>query len=342
MSSKLRPMSSHNNLHSLLFQATSAEYIALCVQCYQLARHSLLLRLESGTFNKPAIVLDLDETVLDNSAYQAWQISAGTNFDEKSSWREWSNLGIAGAVPGALEFVSFAQSQGVVPIFITSRENLTRKGTAKNLFGLKLLSEKEYECEADYKEDPRHAFRTRLFMKGMPAVEVENPQGKRKIDLINKFRQRVFCEQVLGYEIILSIGDNLSDYAEYYGRVLENNGTARSGMHPTFESRKDAVLQDLRLFGRDFILIPNVTYGGWLRAFEGNGLGAGDELAATGSMVREPLQEPQEPFQYADDKVATPKGAKFSEKNLGIWEGPATQSDSVHSQAVAKKENKPE
>src|SRR5437764_14259624 len=115
-----RPMTAHNTLHGLLYQATSAEYIALCVQTYQLARHALVGRLRSKTFRNPAVIFDLDETLLDNSAYAAWQIQAGANFDEKTTWTEWCHTGQSGAVPGGVEFAHFAKEECVTPIFITS------------------------------------------------------------------------------------------------------------------------------------------------------------------------------------------------------------------------------
>lgn len=128
MNSPLRPMTAHNTLHGLLYQATSAEYIALCVQMYQLARHALMDRLRSGTFRRPAVIFDLDETLLDNSAFAAWQIKAGTNFNEATSWKEWCDTGQSGAVPGGVEFVKFAEEAGATPIFITTRLHETRGG----------------------------------------------------------------------------------------------------------------------------------------------------------------------------------------------------------------------
>lgn len=167
-----------------------------------------------------------------------------------------------------------------------------------------------------------HAFYTRLFMKGMPDVQVKRPNGTQTFQLANKFMQRVFCGEARGFEIILSLGDNLSDYAEYYGRVFDPTGAAEAKEFPTIASRKNSVLQDLNLFGRDFILLPNATYGGWLSAFEANGLGASDELASTGDPVRQELKEPQNPFHYGDGKVAKSKGPKFSPSSLQIWSGP--------------------
>lgn len=340
--SKPREMTAHNNLHSLLFQTTSAEYIALCVQTYQLARHAVRERLAEGTYRKPAIIFDLDETVLDNSPFQKWLVQSGSNFDEKTNWREWSNAGQAGAVPGAIEFIRFItglKDSPIVPIFITSRENVTRKGTAQNLNNLGILDDCELSREVAYESldaagKIAHSRNTRLFMKEMPKFD--------KYDLNNKFDQRVFCERVLGYEILLSIGDNLGDYAEYYGRVLDMDGNRlaphdkegkpidifdkehrKLGNHPSVKGRKAAVWQDIRLFGREFILIPNATYGSWLRALEANGYGASDELAQSDKPVRQGLVEPTELFLYGEGKTAKADRGKL-EAIPGSWSPPTS------------------
>jgi predicted secreted acid phosphatase len=336
MNDPLRPMTAHNVLHGLLYQATSAEYIALCVQMYQLARHALLDRLRTGTFRRPAVIFDLDETVFDNSAYAAWQIHAGANFDESTSWKEWCDAGEAGAVPGAVEFVRFAEEAGATPIFITTRQNVTRTGTARNLMRLGVLNEKEFKFEETAPTAVNHALHTRLFMKGMPDFKVERPDGEVTYKLGNKFLQRVFCSQVRGFEIILSVGDNLADYAEYYGRVVDPSGETAPGEFPGVASRRASVLQDLNLFGRDFILLPNPTYGGWLSAFELNRLGASDELASTGNPVRQGLAEPQSPFAYDDGKSVTPLGPKFSEHALRIWSGPKGARSRISGRGIRK------
>jgi predicted secreted acid phosphatase len=279
-----------------------------------LARHIILERLKEGTYRNPAIVFDLDETVLDNSPFQKWQIVAGTNFDETTSWREWCDAGEAGPVPGAVEFVRFASELSITPIFITSRENVTRRGTAENLHKLGLISDDELRLELAYPADPAgqqaHAMKTRLFMKKMGTVNVPVPSGTKDYILENKFDQRVFCERARGFEIAFSIGDSLGDYAEYYGRIFDKNGE-RSDGHPTIKGRRAAVWQDIRLFGHEFLLVPNATYGSWLRALEGNNLGSSDELAATGDPVRMPLKEPPDPFHYGDGKTADAEGTKL-------------------------------
>jgi predicted secreted acid phosphatase len=317
-----RPMTAHNTLHGLLYQATSAEYIALCVQMYQLARHALIDRLNTETFRHPAVIFDLDETVFDNSAYAAWQIQAGTNFDEATSWKAWCNAAQSEAVPGAIEFIRFVEEAGVTPIFITTRQEVTRQATVKNLVQLGALPKGEVNLERKARSNAKHPLTTRLFMKGMPDVNIERPSGTAIYQLGNKFQQRVFCSEVRGFEIILSLGDNLSDYAEYYGRVFDSSGASEKGKFPSVASRRASILQDLNLLGRDFILLPNPTYGGWLSAFELNGLGASDELASTGDPVRQGLAEPQDTYNYDNGKSVKAHGPKFSSDNVRIWSGP--------------------
>ena len=113
----LRQMTAHNNLHALLFNATSAEYMVMTMQMYQLARRVVTERLAQRIFRKPVVILDLDETILNNAAYQAWLIRTGSNYAD-STWNEWCDAYEAEAVPGAIEFVLFVQHAGVTPIFI--------------------------------------------------------------------------------------------------------------------------------------------------------------------------------------------------------------------------------
>jgi len=361
-------MTAHNNLHALLFQ-TSAEYVALCVQAYQLARHSLLRRLESGTFRQPAVVFDLDETVLDNSAYQAWQLTTGSNYHD-TSWNRWCNAVQAELVPGALEFIRFVEDADVTPIFVTSRlHKFTRAATLENLAKLGVISQGDLKNETHWAADrdktvlPKY---TRLFMKGMDAVNVpavSGGQSGREWPMANKFDHRTWVTGYRGHEIILSVGDNLGDYAEYYGRVydkdvwkfyekderakgeivqIEVDGKIAEGLdhkplldrgkHPTVGERHNSVLQDSSLFGRDFILIPNPTYGGWLRAFEDNRRGAADEQYFTPEPVRQPLAEAPTSFAYPNPKAGQPgeeseiikisTGPKLAEsRQLRIWDG---------------------
>ena len=62
-----------------LWMQTSAEFRALCYQTFNLARMNLDAFLDSHKSDKPvAVIVDADETVIDNSAYEAFLI--GQNF----------------------------------------------------------------------------------------------------------------------------------------------------------------------------------------------------------------------------------------------------------------------
>ena len=83
----------------------------------------------------PAVVLDVDETVLDNSAYQVWNIKAGTSFSTKT-WNEFCDAKISTAVPGAVEFTRYAESKGVKVFYVTNRDVAVEKSTRENIAGI--------------------------------------------------------------------------------------------------------------------------------------------------------------------------------------------------------------
>ncbi len=89
--------------------------------------------LQGGYEHKPpAVILDLDETVLDNSPYNARMIMHGTPFS-LASWNAWCNEEKADAIPGALEFVKGAEGMGVKVFYLSNREDEVRDATIRNL-----------------------------------------------------------------------------------------------------------------------------------------------------------------------------------------------------------------
>ncbi len=120
------------NLNAVSWMQTSAEYIAVTTGAYQSAARSLDAALadpnwtaayEQGTdlANKPpAVILDLDETVLDNSAFQAKAVADDTPFSE-AAFQAWVKEARAGAIDGAVRFLDNALLKGVAPFYITNR-----------------------------------------------------------------------------------------------------------------------------------------------------------------------------------------------------------------------------
>ena len=120
-------------LNSTLWMQRSAEYRASAMQTYALARHALDEGLAQQSAQPAAVVLDLDETVLDNSRYAARQLMKGETFTFGDSWTAWVNESAASAVPGAVEFLRYAQSRGVTPVYITNRTTQHKAATLENL-----------------------------------------------------------------------------------------------------------------------------------------------------------------------------------------------------------------
>ncbi len=131
----------------------------------------------------PAIIVDIDETVLDNSPYQARLILAGADYDEES-WDAWVEERRAAPVPGALAFLSKAAARGVTIFYVTNRKAHLEEATRANLlaFGFPLAT--EHDC---------------VLMRG----ERED-WGK------DKGSRRAFVAK--GHRIVMLVGDDLGDF----------------------------------------------------------------------------------------------------------------------------------
>lgn len=118
-------------LYTAWYQQKAAEYRALCLQAYNIAR----LRLDQyqpETTKPKAIVTDIDETIFDNSPYAVHQGLQGKDY-EPATWYEWTDKSAADTVPGGASFLQYAASKGVEIFYITNREERERASTIKNL-----------------------------------------------------------------------------------------------------------------------------------------------------------------------------------------------------------------
>jgi len=114
------------------YQQRSAEYKALCYQAFNIA-HTRIEEFNRQRSPKPkAIMTDIDETILNNSPYQAHQLLQGKDYDPVS-WKEWTAKGEADTVPGALKFLKYAATTGIEIFYVTNHEEDEREGTLKNL-----------------------------------------------------------------------------------------------------------------------------------------------------------------------------------------------------------------
>ena len=117
---------------AIVYQQTAAEYRALCYQAYNLAHFMLDRDLDNKKVNMPrCVVLDIDETVLDNSPYEAKCVLEKLVYPNK--WEDWIKNASAKPVPGALDFLKYARSNGVEVYFVTNRKENERESTVENL-----------------------------------------------------------------------------------------------------------------------------------------------------------------------------------------------------------------
>ncbi len=225
-------------LDANLYIQTSAEYRACCLQAYALAKERVAAKVE--TMRKtpagkaelpPAVVLDLDETVVDNGAYQAKMIRAGRAADNPS-WDEFEENGGGDVrlVPGAKEFLVWLREQKVEAVYISNRGEKYR---AKTHAVLKRL-------DLDVPDDQLHLF---------------NPDDKP--DPSNKDERRAKARAK--FTVLLLVGDNLRDFDNVF-KFDKDKGA---------DGRKDVVDREKAKFGTEYILLPNPAYGEWTKGLPG-------------------------------------------------------------------------
>jgi 5'-nucleotidase (lipoprotein e(P4) family) len=171
---------------AIVWTQTSGEARALAYQAFNLARMMLDrdLRMNRRSRMRRAIVVDADETVLDNSRFQATLLKNRRNYDAQS-WTDWVNRAEAAAIPGAVEFLSYAASKGVRVFYITNRKLSEKQGTATNLKKL-----------------------------GFPDVDDQTLLVRTDESSKEARRQSVSAK----YRIVLLMGDNLNDFAEVFDK----------------------------------------------------------------------------------------------------------------------------
>lgn len=207
---------------AILFQYYSSEYKALACQAYNSGKDYLALIASGNKASELAVVVDIDETVLDNSPYQARAIVDGFSYPD--FWNEWCRLAEAKPVPGALDFLDFADSLGFRIFYISNRkkdyvldatlENLRNEGFPQVSEETVLLREEESEA---------------------------NPNPTDKEARRNMVRSK-------GLEIILLVGDNLGDFFSDTGKQA---------------TRDSLVFSNKSLFGKTYLVLPNPMYGNW-------------------------------------------------------------------------------
>jgi 5'-nucleotidase (lipoprotein e(P4) family) len=118
----------YRSLDANLYMQTSAEYRACCYQAFSLAE-SRLRGILTTPYRGPcrAVILDLDETVIDNGAFQATMIRNGWAFDS-GMWNAYEQKygDRVELIPGAKAFLDVAKSLGFAICYVSNRSESSR------------------------------------------------------------------------------------------------------------------------------------------------------------------------------------------------------------------------
>lgn len=161
-------------------EAQLARQQAFSSAWHKLKNHYQHYKSRSRDTSKAAIVLDIDETVLDNSPYEARLIQFGESYDPRT-WEQWVKEARAALVPGARAFLLQAEKAGLEIFYISNRQHNTLGPTLQNL-------------------QAHH----------LPFADSAHVLLKTKSSDKTARRQKVAEE----HDILLLIGDQLGDFAE--------------------------------------------------------------------------------------------------------------------------------
>jgi 5'-nucleotidase (lipoprotein e(P4) family) len=124
----------------------SAEYVTLFRQVYRQATAAVRAGAERrGSARDWAIVMDIDETALDNSVYQLERAAYGKPFDDVS-WNAFVRRKESPAVPGVVDFVNAVRAAGGRVTWISGRDDATREETKQNLAHVGLWHDEDRLC----------------------------------------------------------------------------------------------------------------------------------------------------------------------------------------------------
>lgn len=179
-----------DNVNAVLYMQHAGEYRALAFQAYNMARIALdtAIRNKKKDGKPLAVVVDIDETILNNSPYGGEELRHG-RFYTVNTWNNWVNKAEADTIPGACAFLKYAAMRGAVVFYVTNRNQAGFDGTLRNL--------QRYGFPD---ADAQHLW----VSKG------DNNKAAR--------RQQIGKE----YDIALLCGDDLNDFSDVFYGTTEN------------------------------------------------------------------------------------------------------------------------
>ncbi len=234
----------NDNLNSVAWMQTAVEYRLIAGQTWRSALVQLDRAIKAPGWDAlpredrltplaglpMAVIVDVDETVLDNSPYQARLVRDGRTFDE-FTWAEWVKEQAARPVPGAVEFARAASARDVTVFYISNRAADLQDATLGNL------------RKAGFPvKDPSRFLGLGTVVEG---CESEGSEKECRRQLIGRT-----------HRVLMQFGDQIGDLV----KVTTN----------TPAGREQAVRPYLGWVGERWFVLPNPTYGSWEPALFNN------------------------------------------------------------------------
>jgi len=208
------PVPQNDVLDAVLWDQTSVEFKAVTLGAYALAK----MRLDEALADKkwtaaeeqtgdvsslpPAIILDVDDTVVNTSAYQAWTAVKGTSYSGKT-WGPYVAAEQDVAIPGAVDFTKYADSKGVKVFYVTNRTADQEAPTKEEMTKMGFPDGGNVDTYLMSKEQP----------------DWTSAKGTR----------RTFIGK--NYRILLLLGDNMGDFTDKYtGSVADRDKVYEADM----------------------------------------------------------------------------------------------------------------
>jgi acid phosphatase len=227
----------HDAINAVVWMQTSVEFRLISGQTFRgaLAQLDKAIKtpawdaLASSERDQPiaglpsAIIVDVDETMLDNTAYAARNIRDDASYNE-ASWDQWVQERAARPMPGALEFARAANARGVTIFYLSNRTAAQGPATLDNL------------RKAGFPvKDDAHFLGLGTVLAGCEAKGSEKGCRRR---LVGR-----------SHRVLMQFGDQLGDFVD----IAANNPAGR----------EQAVRPYLGWVGERWFVLPNPSYGSW-------------------------------------------------------------------------------
>lgn len=228
----------NDQLDAVLWTQTSIEHELIYRQLFANATRQLDIALADPNWDAlplparkltglpPAVIVDIDETLLDNVPLNARDIINNQVYSY-DRWNTWVEQAKAQALPGSVAFLQAARQKGIKVYYLTNREHSQVAATAEN------LRLRGFPIESD----------AQILAASTPTGHCESAgYGK------NCRRQWVASQA----RVLLMAGDSLGDFVQ--------------AEHNTLDAQRKAVEPYVNWLGQRWFLLPNPSYGNWYSA----------------------------------------------------------------------------